>query len=515
MKDDYYYLKYQKIKERLLNENSSILENQLEYIFQDEKYINKLKLLEFDLFTIEYFYNIFFNRFNIDSWLNKSILSSITLELNKILQPFTHSNELTSIDNTYSLGFFQNLRNYLMYQLSQNKTIKIYSNSLEISYICILTSDKIVLFNKYHSFNKIIIEDSEEINLKFNIDKHILIQFLINPFWCVETSEINKEFSNKIINPDWSIINISEDMFLNSTLKKFNENFIEKYINTELELDIVNINSIIDKLYYIINLQNVHYIIKYNIFNIIKSLRDKIETSTDLVILNEPNYDNEELEKQIIYSFIKPIHLLQKNVILDKRNVFTKKEIELYNNSNLTDLNPDDLAIVLPIIFENKQNLIDISHCFFQNKSEIPKDKIRKDILLSQIPNVNGKKSFSVYGIKYLLEANNKKIELKSHFIWNETLWLFNMKMMELTKYDLFDLINNQSWLTYKNILTLLELPLSIESKIIGLLTCYELQSFENLVFFYLEYNMDKLLHHLKEYSIPSLSINKKKIFII
>jgi hypothetical protein len=509
MKEDYYYLKYQKVKERLLNNTISLLENHLEYTFQNENYISKIKLLEFEMLTIEFFYNIYFNRFNIDSWLDKSILSCIKLPIEKILMPFNNSNQLNKIQDYYSLGFFQNLRNYLMFNCLVNKKITIYSTSLQISYICIITPKTITLFNKYHNFNKIVICE-EEIILEENIDKHTLLQFLINPFWCVESSEMNIKLKNTIINPDWNLINISENIFINSTLKNFNKIFIDKYINPKLDENIVNINQIIDLFYYILNLENINYIIKFEIWKTLINLRNKIEHNEEYIIVQE---ENEQIDnKQIIYSFSKPIFNLYEHLIQNKRNVFTKREIEMFNESNLVDLNPFDLGIVLPIIVDDKYHLIDICHCFFINSYELPKDSIRKDIILSQIPNANGKKCFTTYGIKYLLEANNRKIKIKSHFIWNETLWLFNLKMMELSEFDIFDLINDQTWLTYKNLLTLFELQISDEAKIVGLLICYQIQSFENIIFYYLEYNLNELMIILKNNITVKINLNKNKI---
>jgi len=128
-------MKYKRLKEKLLSKLNNELDNKLEYIFENEDYATKLKYFEFEGSTLELFYNLFFNPFNIDAWLNKSTNILIRRQIKDILAPFDNS-EITPIIDINSIGFLRSIRNYVMTKIKKGEIVNIKSSFLNQTYIC-------------------------------------------------------------------------------------------------------------------------------------------------------------------------------------------------------------------------------------------------------------------------------------------------------------------------------------------------------------------------------------------
>jgi hypothetical protein len=196
-------MKYKRLKEKLLSKLNNELDNKLEYIFENEDYATKLKFFEFEGSTLELFYNLFFNPFNIDAWLNKSTNILIRRQIKDILAPFDDS-EITPIIDINSIGFLKSIRNYVMTKIKKGEIVNIKSSFLNQTYICNISINSFQILNKYHKENCI-----DSYILSEPINKHILLQFILNPFWNTNGFITQKlEDDNMIINNNWSKIEL-------------------------------------------------------------------------------------------------------------------------------------------------------------------------------------------------------------------------------------------------------------------------------------------------------------------
>ena len=165
-----YISKYQKYKQLYFSSINSIQNQHLNYVFTLENYSSTLKKLEFELNTLEYFYNIYFSSFNIDSWFKKTNDIFIRRTIDEILLSF---NKIELINKkSLTLGYLQHLRNFIMYNLKCGKVIKIYSIHLDEPFIALISKDIVQIINRFHSDSCIEIDDTK-INL-FNFNKHII-----------------------------------------------------------------------------------------------------------------------------------------------------------------------------------------------------------------------------------------------------------------------------------------------------------------------------------------------------
>lgn len=475
-------LRYKRLKEKLLLKLDA-QEQKLEYIFENEGYISKLKFFELEGDTIELFYNLYFNPFNLDSWLQKSINLLVKQNIENILESFC-KREITSINDAHSLGYLRNLRDFVMYKLKNNETVIFRSQYLTQTYVCIINIKTIQLFNKYHKENTITV--GKEIFEIQPLNKHLLLQFVLNPFWN-NNGYITTNYTdeNKIVNTNWEVID--SRFSFDCRVLNIQDQVIEKYFNVLLEEDLIDLNKIEKDVYYLLKIEKVDYFLKEFFFETYQKVKEKVLNHEEIRVVQDEVEDPED--KTVVWECAEPLFDIE-NLLLGKRNLFSKLERQQILDSELSSLSLSDLGIVLPLLFDGKNNLMNIIHYFFQNKPYFQQNSTRKAVMASQFPEIKGSKYISNYGIEFILKAQNKNINLKTQIIWDSRLWKFNQNIMHLTCYDIFDFIDNQS---YHNLMALLNSKVSVESQISTLMLCRKTQQFCSFVPYFYESNLNYL----------------------
>ena len=503
-------LKYKRMKEKLLSKLDNVLDNKLEYIFENEEYVSKLKHFELEGNTLELFYNLYFYPFNIDAWLHKTTNILIKQTIESILAPFKET-KLTIIMDHYSLGFMKNIRDFIMVQIKNKKTIRIKSSSLNQTYVCTINTDSFQIINKYHKENAIFIDDEEIFIFSETLNKHILLQFILNPFWETKgfiSSKITDD--NVIINNNWEINNVDVPITIDGRFSDIENQIIENYFNPQLEEQLINLNDIQADIYKIISDKSIDYYIREIIFKTFQLAKSKILNASSIQVSTKILGIN---KRTALWDSAEPTFEIEE-YLQEKRNLFKKHERIMIQESDVVNINPSDLGIILPILFDGKEKLLSIVNCFIQDTPYFPQNTTRREIIMSQFPGLKGNKYISNYGIQYLMKAENREINIKMHFIWDQQLWNFNHLIMNVSNLDLFTMIDNQTWLNYQQLLYLISLEISFESKWSTLLICRKLQKFHKHLPDYFESNIEYLLDESLKLKIEDYEMNKKFIML-
>jgi len=496
-------MKYKRLKEKLLSKLNNELDNKLEYIFENEDYATKLKYFEFEGSTLELFYNLFFNPFNIDAWLNKSTNILIRRQIKDILAPFDNS-EITPIIDINSIGFLRSIRNYVMTKIKKGEIVNIKSSFLNQTYICNISINSFQILNKYHKENCI-----DSYILPEPINKHILLQFILNPFWNTNGFITQKlDGDNMIINNNWSIIELDFPITIDGRFTDIENQIIENYFNPLLDNQVIYLNQIQQQVHSLIKNSSIDYCIRENIFNVYQLATDKLLNNKELIITNELV---DETKRTVIWNCSEPKYNIEK-LLEGKRNLFSRSEWEHIYRTDIIDIQPSDLGIILPLLFEGKEELLNIVSYFAQDGPHFLSNTTRKDIIISQSSGLKGTKHLSNYGLEYILKAVSRPINVKMHFIWDKELWKFNHQLMNFSKFDLFHFIDNQTWLNYQQILYLVTLQTSVESKISTLFICRRLQKFYRHLPDFFDTNIHLMLDDTLNLSIQDFEVLKSPI---
>ena len=510
-----YISKYQKYKQLYFSSINSIQNQHLNYVFTLENYSSTLKKLEFELNTLEYFYNIYFSSFNIDSWFKKTNDIFIRRTIDEILLSF---NKIELINKkSLTLGYLQHLRNFIMYNLKCGKVIKIYSIHLDEPFIALISKDIVQIINRFHSDSCIEIDDTK-INL-FNFNKHIILQFLFNPFW--ETSlYLQYDYSEfKIINKDDSIIDIPYEFIIDSRTNYWIDDFVADYTNYYFNDTNIDFDKYQSMIYDLILNYNIDNEIKNELWNLLLDMRQKLLDSNKVVFYSEfDNYDTEK--KKIKWNFSKPqINLKDLSVLTSgKKNLFTLDEINDISKKKVMQTSPSDLGLILPCIMENNIKLLDVMCCYLQHTKELTQDPIRKEIIINQFKKLEKTNFYiSYYGIDFLMhlltrteEENNYTI--LSAFIWDKSLWELNYIMTKISYLNFFDIINNNASIEWKDLHKLLNYNTSIESKIACLINAYYNNNFYPESVYFWDNNPYLMFKLIKDKSYTGKNFNIKSI---
>ena len=501
-----YVTKYQKYKQLYFASLNSTQNMYLNYIFTLENYSINLKKFECELNTLEFFYNIYFSPFNIDSWFRKNHEFMIKRTLNEILESYDYVDFIE--EKSFVLGYLQYLRNLIMYHLKSGTCITIYSVHLDEPYIAVITKDVVQIINRFH--NETFIEIGETKLDIFNINKHILLQFLFNPFW--ETSlYMHYEFdSYKIIKKNSEIINVPYELFIDARNPEWMDTFMEDYVNPYFDRLNIDFDSFQNTFYDLILNYDIDIEIIHSLWSLLQEIRNKLCGSDKVVFYNQYN-DYETDKKQIKWMQAPPQIQSYTELTTGKRNLFTSDEIALVSSKKIIAVSPSDLCLILPSIFENNVKLLDVMACFLTNKKELPQDHIRRDIIVNQFKNLSKNLYLSNYGLEFLLYLLNRSSEendynILSSYIWDERLWKLNYIMVRISYINFFDVINNNTSLDWKDINILLSLQVSIESKIACIIYSYHFGLFYPYSVYYWENNPKLMLQMIKRK-------NPKKIF--
>lgn len=509
-----YIQKCNKYKQLYYTSLNSVQNQYLNYVFTMDNYTNSLKKLELELNTLEFFYNIYFCPFNIDGWFKKNTEILIKRTLKEILLPYDE----VKINNErpFNLSYLRYLRNLVMYNLKNGVIVRFECIHLDEPYIALITKDTIQIYNKFHNENKLYLnETSMEI---FNINKHILLQFILNPFWDTELySEFNYT-TNKIINKDDTIIDIPYELYIDSRNPEWLELLLEDYINPYFDNVVIDFDKFTEMIFDLILNYNIS--IKNELFTLLLDMRKKLLNSDKVVFYNKYN-DYTTNKKQIKWSYSVPQVNLESTSYLTsgKRNLFTEEEISLITSKKILKMSPSDLGLVLPSIMENNEKLLNIIPCFLQEEKDILQDNTRKEIILNQIKKMEKTSLYlSSYGLEFIMyllerqpEENNYNILVS--YIWDHRLWKLNYQMTRLSYLNFFDIINNNAEYQWKEIEKLLKIELSIESKIATLIFNFKNKINNMDTCFYFERNPEIMLKMITDKNF-NINYNDKLDFV-
>lgn len=432
--------------------------NNISYTYDNDFFFSKLNCFEIDINLTELIYNIFFYPYNIDKWMAKNIYPFINFNLNLNYYKIDNYNlsNISLSDNLYSLNV---IRNFIFSNL--DKEIKLYSKNNNKSYVCIYKNKRIKIFNSdVHQENKLVCDDFF-IKLNESISKHLLLHYILNPFWILN---INKNFHEN-----------NKTKLINDNLKKqiivYNQYNLKIVIKSEMSI----ISCIIDN--HNINFEN-HFI--KNIINKyfqIKPLDFDTFDNTIMMILNNKETDSEL--KQIIWNnYIQVYNLLYSKKNLIKWSIFytkindindeSDKNISIYDldeniikKLKLLNLNGNDLFLIIPYIHKN-YHLITILPYFLSKTKELSYCSIREKIINSFFDNnYTGKNFISQYGFEYISKNISTKINLlkyNSYFLITEKMYLLSKEIENCSnnELDIFIMISNSTIFTYKRITDLL-----------------------------------------------------------
>lgn len=432
-----------------MNSIKILKNNDILYKYDTNFFFTKLNNFEIDINLNELIYNIFYYPYNIDKWVSKNIYEYINF--NKQFN-IKKQNDLLNLNLDDNLLSLHHIRNFIFSNL--NKKIEFFSKNNNISYIFIYENKRVKIFNVEHNENKIICENiTKQIDEKIN--KHLLLHYILNPFWILKESKNYYDINR-------------------TNIKLQNDNIIILYDKNNIQTIIKNPNvlsCIIDN--YNINFENCfikNIINKY--FNIKPINFDKFD-KTIMTILFHSNIDIQA--KEIIwknYTQVYKLMLTKKNVVWNilKHKIIINDnyndDISIYNldekiikKIKLLNLNGNDLFLIIPYIYKN-ENVLNILPYFIVKKKELPYCIIREKIINSFFDNsYNGKKYISHYGFNYIIKNIDTKIkDLKynSNFIITEKMYFLSKEIENCSKkkLDLFVILsnNNNQILNYKKL---------------------------------------------------------------
>lgn len=462
--------------------NMKILKSDNIYKYDTDFFFSKLNNFEIDINLTELIYNIFFYPFNIDKWLSKDIYDFINFDLKYKMN--NNNNNLFNLNLTDNLFSLDKIRNFIFSNLDKN--INIYSNNNNISYVCIYKNNRIKIFNTEHNDNKIICEKDTYI-LNENINKHLLLHYILNPFW---------------------IQNLNKNYFHENRTKILNNNYNKIIIyNNDNEKIIITDNNIMSCILdnHNINFENLFIKNIINLFFKIKPINFNKFDKTIMIIINHNRIDL-ELKKILWNNYIRVCEIINKrknNILwkICKKEIIVKESnISIYDLNEkeiqklrILNINGNDLFLLIPLIYKNKY-LINVLPIFFSNNSELPYNLIREKIINSFFDNnYNGKKYISHYGYEYIIENIDTKINLLKYnpnFIINEKLYILSkeIEICSNNNLDLFILLseNKNNIFTNKKIYDIVNSKFCLKIKALFLIIIHK----NNLSF----YNND-LLH--------------------
>lgn len=490
-----YIQKCNKYKQLYYTSLNSVQNQYLNYVFTMDNYASALKKLEFEFNTLEFFYNIYFCPFNIDGWFKKNTEILIKRTLNEILLPF---NEVQiNNERPFNLSYLKYLRNLVMFNLKKGVVIRFECIHLDEPYIALLTKDTIQVYNKFHNESKLFFnETSMEI---FNINKHILLQFILNPFWDTELYSEFNYVTNKIINKDDTIVEIPYELYIDTRNPEWLELLLEDYINPYFDNVVIDFDKFTEMIFDLILNYNIS--IKNELFTLLLDMRNKLLNSDKVVFYNKHN-DYTTSKKQIKWSFSIPqVNLYNTSYLTSgKRNLFTEDEINLITSKKILKMSPSDLGLILPSIMENNEKILNIIPCFLQEHKDLMQDNTRREIIINQFKKMEKTTLYlSSYGLEFIMHLLDKSPEENNYnvlvsYIWDHRLWKLNYQMTRLSYLNLFDIINNNAEYQWKEIEKLLKMELSIESKIATLIFNFKNKINNMDICYYFERNPEKML---------------------
>ena len=475
------------------------------YKFEVSSLMNAIKSIEIEIDMVELFYNLHFYPFNVDAWFSKRLVKIIRPQ---ILVDFPRAKSITDsfpgkTIPEMNLRTIQLLRNIIL-DLSINKKerIEIRSTHLNESYTCLLEGGKLKVFNAIHKDNYISI-GSGVFALEDNINKHVLFQFILNPFWEDKSFSygsnrtdliFDEESSIVVLNSDNSVVkmeSLSDVCFLIDNYNdNWNEPFVKRVLNVYLGERAVNINDLERGILSIILSKTVDEDVKRGVWNHYKNMAEAIyETrksgerkylfSHDQALAEE---SKGEYVKTLIWDQFSPVYT---ESFLEK-NVFDK-----YKNHTFYDLGQDvisklknyklccnDIYIVSQLLCVNPE-LIHALPYFLGDSPELPVDFLRKRIIKAYFENeYSGKKYLSAFGLHYMIKnihSNRSMRFCQTNIIFTDELFKISSCIEKLGSKSFFELLGESDVHLFPNskISKLVNEPSSMLSKALTLLIVY------------------------------------------
>jgi hypothetical protein len=516
-----YVTKYQKYKQLYTSSITSAQNQYVNYVFSMENYLTSLKMFECEMSTIEFFYDIYFSPFSIDSWFKRNNTILIKRTLSEIFEPFNYVNVTVLKEKSYSLEYLQYLRNLVMFHLKQGHTISIYSVHLDEPYIVTITKDVFQVINKYHNESCLCIGNTHKIEI-FNMNKHYLLQFIVNPFWETSLYIPSTIDTNKIIKKNSDIINIPYNFSIDSRNPEWEDDFIDDFVNPYFDNDQIDFDAYNQIIIDLILDYDLDSEITHTLWNLLMEMREKLRSSDKIQFLNNANeFTTTCIKKQVIWmNTTSPYIDYEKlyELASGSKNLFSNDEISLVESRKIVHMSPSDLYLILPSIFENNHKLLDVMSCYLTKKSDIPQDPVRRDIIVNQFKKMSKEnvEYLSAYGVDFLFhlltrDSESNDYTILSSFIWDERLWQLNYIMTKISYINFFDIINKDSKITWKDMSFLLGLNSSIESKIAVIIYAHRTgYLFPDLVVYW-DNNPKQMLQIIKYKEVELLPLHNRK----
>jgi hypothetical protein len=389
------------------------IQKYLSYIFENESFYDKLKGLEIDIDKNTFFFNLHFYTYNLNAWFSKDIEFMIE-KRNSIFIPDLKANMPKNI--TDDIDSLLILRDYIF---SNNYNIEIKSQNTGTSYSCVVSRDRIKIINKIHNDSCIVCEDTlERIDLSFNISKHVLIQFLLNPFWTKNTP-IEKDNRTSVIMENICIVydkknNLHEfssnlGCVIDVYYQGFKNYFIKNIINPTFENNFVNFTHIQDLILEILSFGDIRNRDKKDLWGTytsivteLKSSENKYLIGKDIDTLTKPG--NKKRIEWDIKSLPYDEDILESIIDSMSRETIFDLSIDLITKLKEWSINCNDIFIIAPFLVHNKL-FINILPYFICNSKELPYKYCRHMIIHSFFEyKYTGSKYISYSAIDYFLK---------------------------------------------------------------------------------------------------------------
>ena len=444
------------------------------YIFEVSSLINSIKSIEIEMDVVELFYNLHFYPFNVDAWFSK--------RLSKIIHPqifceFPRTGKFIDffpgkIIGKMNLRTIQILRDIILdLCVNENQRIEIRSTHLNDSYTCVLEKNKLRVFNVVHNDNYIKI-GSDILSLEENLNKHILFQFVLNPYWdnrvfsyeCNQTDMLYDEESGIIVRNKDNVNVVIESppglsFLIDNYNNNWNESFVKNVLNVFLREKEVSITHLEDCLLSVVLCRGVDEAVKKDVWCHYRNITDAVHETNKS---NERKYlfSHDEMyadsgskfnyEKILTWCQFAPVFnetFLEKNLFDKyKGHTFYDLDQDIISKLKIFKLCYNDVYIISQLLCVNPE-LVNILPYFLRDFPELPMDSLRTRIIRAYFENeYNGKKHISAYGLHYLMRNADMKKPLKfyqTNIIFSDEIFKISLYMEKISNLSFFDLLED------------------------------------------------------------------------
>lgn len=444
------------------------------YIFEVSSLINSIKSIEIEMDVVELFYNLHFYPFNVDAWFSK--------RLSRIIHPqlfceFPRAGRIADLFPGKRVGKM-NLRTIQMLRdtildlcVNDNQRVEIRSTHLNDSYSCVLEDNKLRVFNVIHNDNYISL-GGDILSLEENLNKHILFQFVLNPYWdnkvfsyeCNQTDMLYDEESGILVrNKDNRLVSVESPSGLSFLIDNYNKNWNEPFVKNVLNVFLrereVNINELEGSLLSVVLRVGVDDEVKKGVWCQYRNMTDAVcEThkSNDKKYLF--SHDEEYVdasarinyEKVLVWRRFVPVYnetFLEKNIFEKyKGHTFYDLDRDVISKLKIFKLCCNDVYIISQLLCVNP-DLVNTLPYFLRDTPDLPVDSLRTRIIKAYFENeYNGKKHISAFGLHYCMTNLGVKKSTKfyqTNIIFTDELYTISLYVEKISGLSFFDLLED------------------------------------------------------------------------